>query len=39
MPDSGKNKIPVSGKSKMPDSEEIQFEYKGEIKIWDSVKF
>jgi hypothetical protein len=22
----------------MPDSEEIQFEYKGEIKIWDSVK-
>jgi hypothetical protein len=33
MPDSGKNKIPVSGKSKMPDSEEIQFEYKGEIKI------
>jgi hypothetical protein len=33
MPYSGKNKIPVSGKSKMPDSEEIQFEYKGEIKI------
>ena len=33
MPDNGKNKIPVSGKSKMADSEEMQFEYKGENKI------
>ena len=33
MPESGKNKKTVSGKSKMPGSEEMQFECKGENKI------
>ena len=33
MSNSGKSKIPVSGKSKMPDSKELQFECKGENKI------